>query len=331
MFLTVIVPVYNVEDYIKRCILSIINNDLDIANYEIIVVDDESPDNSKEIVKELAIIYPQIQLISQKNKGLGGARNTGILNAKGKYVLFLDSDDLLVEGVLGRLEQIIRLQEEPDILEYSFSNVTQDQNVVLKYTAKELMDNIPGIEYYNNALNFVPSACNKLYRSSFLRDNKLLFKERIYSEDFEFNTRAFFYAKTVNATDLEVSHFIQTTNSITRNDNFSTQLKLVNDLFIILKFILSFEKNVSSYSDLENIFFKERLSLLNVNIIFQAIKYKFSYNKIKELKKQLIDEELYFIDYPIRDRKKNFFRIIIKNQFYFLRLYLLLNSVLKKK
>ena len=100
MLLSVIIPVYNVEKYIEKCILSVVNNNLQINEYEIIVIDDESPDNSVSIVRSMLKIHPQIKLISQKNKGLGGARNTGVLNASGEYVLFLDADDYLKENAL---------------------------------------------------------------------------------------------------------------------------------------------------------------------------------------------------------------------------------------
>ena len=84
MKLSVIIPVYNVEKYIEKCILSVINNDLELIEYEIIVVDDESPDGSVIIIKKMQKRYPQVKLFRQNNLGLGGARNTGIKNASGK-------------------------------------------------------------------------------------------------------------------------------------------------------------------------------------------------------------------------------------------------------
>ncbi|MDP3313044.1 glycosyltransferase family 2 protein [Lutibacter sp.] len=88
MLLSVIIPVYNVEKYIEKCILSVIDSNMQIEDYEIIVVDDGSHDKSVSIVRNNMLSFPQIKLISQKNKGLGGARNTGVLHASGDYVLF---------------------------------------------------------------------------------------------------------------------------------------------------------------------------------------------------------------------------------------------------
>jgi glycosyltransferase involved in cell wall biosynthesis len=88
MKLSVIIPVYNVEEYVIRCINSVIQNDLESSVYEIIIVDDASPDDSVKIIQSHFQEVVNLKIISQKNKGLGGARNTGISNAKGTVFTF---------------------------------------------------------------------------------------------------------------------------------------------------------------------------------------------------------------------------------------------------
>ena len=95
MKLSIIVPVYNVADYLPKCLDSLLVQDLSQNEYEIIVVNDGSTDNSGKIAEEYSKTYSNIILINQENQGLSGARNTGIQNAKGEYVQFVDSDDYL--------------------------------------------------------------------------------------------------------------------------------------------------------------------------------------------------------------------------------------------
>lgn len=100
--ISVIIPLYNGEKYIKRCYESIINQDFD-KEVEIIFVDDGSSDNSLKILNELKKNNPKITVISQQNKNVGGARNTGLKIAKGKYVSFIDIDDFISSDFLSGL------------------------------------------------------------------------------------------------------------------------------------------------------------------------------------------------------------------------------------
>ena len=97
--ISVIVPVYNVEKYIRRCIESILIQEY--RNFELILVDDGSTDSSGDICEEYAKDNNRITVIHQENKGLSGARNTGISNAKGEWVVFIDSDDYISKTMLG--------------------------------------------------------------------------------------------------------------------------------------------------------------------------------------------------------------------------------------
>ena len=98
MILSIIIPVYNVEKYVEKCIRSCENQDIPKENYEVIVVNDGSPDGSLAIVERLANEFSNIKVINQENKGLSMARNTGLEAAKGEYVWFVDSDDWIEEN-----------------------------------------------------------------------------------------------------------------------------------------------------------------------------------------------------------------------------------------
>ena len=115
MLFSIIVPVYNVEKYIEKC-LSSLKRQINFDEYEVIVVNDGSKDGSEEIVKHFCETYDNFKLINQKNGGLSDARNTGIKNAKGDYVIFLDGDDFFSENALEILSQEIKQHNFPDII-----------------------------------------------------------------------------------------------------------------------------------------------------------------------------------------------------------------------
>ena len=307
--LSVIIPMYNVEKYIHKCIYSVVQNNLKSDDFEIIIVDDESPDNSLSIATEIAKEFDNITIISQKNKGLGGARNTGIQNAKGKYVLFLDSDDFYTPN---SLETILKIafDNELEILEFG-AIVVDSTNKIISTVAISTENKIfDGIYYWQN-FNSINSACNQLYLKEFLISNSILFKEKIYAEDYEFNTRALYFAKKVMATEYIVANFLTSTNSITRNKTDITKEKYRRDLISILEHIKKFESN----NPTDTTFFKERLSLLNVDLFLLMLKNNFSFKEISKTKKELKEKNIFHLDFKLRNFKKNILRIILHRFF----------------
>ena len=128
MRLSIIIPIYNVEKYIERCINSIFEQNLASEDYEVLLIDDETPDQSGEIVKKIAESRDNYHYIFQKNKGLGGARNTGILHAKGNYILFLDSDDWLDRNSISELLNEVH-QLDLDILIFNMKNISSNGDI----------------------------------------------------------------------------------------------------------------------------------------------------------------------------------------------------------
>ena len=103
MKLSIIVPVYNVESYIRSCVESLFMQGLDEQDFEVILVNDGTKDDSFEKIKDYIYEHRNVMRIDQENQGLSGARNTGMKYATGQYVLFVDSDDLIVKGCLSKL------------------------------------------------------------------------------------------------------------------------------------------------------------------------------------------------------------------------------------
>jgi len=122
--LSIIVPMYNVASYIETCIDSIYKQNIPLHDFEVILIDDESPDNSLEIAKALVRTKDNVKIISQKNKGLGGARNTGIENASGVYILFLDADDYYIDNTINHLI-VLAEKYTLDILEFGAEGINR--------------------------------------------------------------------------------------------------------------------------------------------------------------------------------------------------------------
>ena len=137
MKFSIIVPVYNVEKYLPRCLDSVLDQEFD--DYEIIAVDDESPDNSIDILNEYQKKTEKLKIIRQKNKGLGGARNTGIKEAAGEYLIFLDSDDYISPKMLSSLNEYLK-KEDLDILAFDCERVTESGQTIEKVSVKDYQD-----------------------------------------------------------------------------------------------------------------------------------------------------------------------------------------------
>lgn len=300
--LSIIVPMYNVENYLIDCIGNIKIEDID---YEIVMVNDGSPDNSFEVAKSLALTNSRIKVVSQENKGLGGARNLGINVAIGKYILFLDADDILVKQ-----NYVFLKNTEEDIIEFSSKNIKSFEETLSTFKAENI-SSMRGIEY---CLNFPTmfSACNKLYKRNYLIENDLSFRENIYIEDFEFNTRVFFLANSVSSKEEYIQYFFQSPNSITRNNNFSKKKKLVSDMVMIVEHIYNFKQQYELSIE-SNRYFNVRLTYLCTDIIYHTIKNKLPSEFLKENINFLYSKNFFYLQEHLTNRRKEFFRKLIKH------------------
>ena len=206
MDLSVIIPVYNVEKYIEKCIKSVSN--LPIEKYEIICIDDCSADKSKYLLKKYASINKKIKILyHEKNRGAGAARNTGLKYAKGRYILFLDSDDYInSDGILEIYTEAVK--NNLDIFYFNADIISYDNEFTKeKYIEKYIETNeiITGKEAFctqveNN--NFCPTVWNALWKREFIISNRLYFYEGIIFEDNIFVCNALMLAKRIVMKDI---------------------------------------------------------------------------------------------------------------------------------
>lgn len=196
MKLSVIVPVYNVEKYLPRCLDSLLRQGLEVGEYEIICVNDGSPDNSAAILAEYERKHPNVfNVITQENMGLGEARNTGMKVAQGEYIGFVDSDDYVIDNGFSYLLKNFRTgrdgEDKADVLHYNYCEVCTDGKTVFDPEAKP-----DGVITYEGdaaeAYNQYPMICvwTKLYKRAFLLKHNIWFQNFI-SEDELFNFDVF--------------------------------------------------------------------------------------------------------------------------------------------
>ena len=184
--ISIIIPIYNGEKYIKRCIEKLLKQ----QNTEIIIVDDGSNDNTEDILKEYNKIK-KIKIIKQKNKGVSEARNRGIQEAKGEYIMFCDIDDLYDDNVINNISKKIKAEND-DLIIFGRKDVSENK-IICEYPIKKIGNNINNIEYAeqyfaNGKHTF--SVGNKVYKKQIIMENSIKFDKSLkFSEDMLFNLR----------------------------------------------------------------------------------------------------------------------------------------------
>lgn len=254
MFLSVIIPVYNVELYLRQCIDSVIRQN--IENIEIILVDDGSPDKCPQICDEYAEQYEYITVIHKKNGGLSSARNAGLDAAKGEYIIFLDSDDWWNPDVsMNKMLVKVRENKETDMFLFTSLDYIEGDGYYKRTEHKK----IPSIstttpkDYYQGLLNngnLEVAAYTKIIKKEFLQKNKLYFKDGLLSEDNEWILRLLRVLNKVEIIDMPLYIFrMNRKGSITN----SIKQKNIVDLLQIIENSLDFyRKNKDkSYMKLE--------------------------------------------------------------------------------
>jgi glycosyltransferase involved in cell wall biosynthesis len=208
--LSYILPYYNVEKYIGACLDSLYSQDIPESEYEVICIDDCSPDNSKQIVKQFQKKHSNLVLIEHKvNKCLGGARNTGLKASKGKYVWFVDSDDLIMPNSLNKLLPLCE-KNDLDLLMFNFEQVDSTGCFIKSVSAFPDSSVRDGCNYVHSIFGddliyHLGYVWRQIYKNSYLKEKKLLFPENMFWEDTVFMPKALLYANKVCS--LEESYY----------------------------------------------------------------------------------------------------------------------------
>lgn len=222
--LSIVIPVYNVEGYLAKCLDSVIVPGLE--GYEIIVVNDGSTDGSGTVAADYAAHYPSlIRLIQQENGGLGAARNTGLEAARGEFVFFLDSDDWLRDGAVP--EMLEKLKEDFDICIFGMLSVTE-AGVILDDIRSCPKEGPVALKDFPGLLLCPPSGCNKICRRSLFMDSGLRFPARVWYEDLRTMPKLYLMTDRIVADSRQWYVYLQRSGSIINSANLQRNLELID-------------------------------------------------------------------------------------------------------
>lgn len=252
--LSIILPVYNTEAYLEKCLDSILKNTF--QDFELIIVNDGSPDNSEDIILKYIEKYKEkIVYIKKENGGLSDARNTGLSIAKGKYISFVDSDDYIEKNMYEEIFNI--LKDSP------FDIVACDVNLV--YEGSEKINTISS-GYNENIIDrkkikdsmasFYPTVWNKVYKKEILQD--IFFLKGVWYEDLEFMLRVYPNVNSIGVVKKPLYNYLQRKNSITYTYN-NKLYDIINNMESVLKYY----KDHDIYED-----YKDVLEYLYVRYAF---------------------------------------------------------------
>ena len=284
MKLSIVIPVYNVESFVAKCIKSCLMQDLDASDYEIIVVNDESPDNSMNVVRtimdesKVAGQNCDIRIINRINGGLSAARNTGLSEARGEYVWFVDSDDWIEPYVLGKLIKEV-YKNNLDVLCFNLQLVFPDAHVERYSIHFEEYGRIYNGPDFVCRVDMPPAAWCAIYRKDFLNSHELRFYEGILHEDQEFTPRAYCLARRISYINEVIYNYNQREGSIMKSRQ--SERKCVSLLTVadsLFDFVQHNKKELcqeASWAMMNHISFVFSQSLANYSkAFFQLDEYK---------------------------------------------------------
>ena len=248
MRLSIVTTMYNSAKYLPKCVDSLLNQDLPEDDYEIILVNDGSPDNSLELAEQYASHHKNIKVLSHPNKGLAGARNTGLEAAQGEYLCFVDQDDYVRANIYGKL---LGMMDEGrlDMLRFNYDMVNEDYQIINKpkgtvidYT-QQVMD---GETFLDERLGYGCFVWSYVYRLSFLRKIGIMFKEGAYFDDTNWFPRVCCQAERMDSVDFVGYYYLQRSGSLVNSMTEEAQKRKVKGQVDLITALKEFAEQTSS-------------------------------------------------------------------------------------
>lgn len=289
---SIIVPVYNVEKYLKRCLDSLVNQTL--KNIEILIVNDGSPDNSQKIIDKYVEKYPNlIKSFIKKNGGQGSARNFAIKKAKGQYIMYVDSDDF-IDKMMAETLYNEAIKNDNDIVVCGNKIFNEDYQCIEKESAYSFNDK-------NNIMcNFLfgkMAVWNKLFKKELILNNQIDFRSKVWYEDVDFNVKCLFASNKISFVDEPFYNYLLREGSTMNNSNIKRNLELLDSFNEIINFCN--EKKIFNkyYDELEFLCVYHMYICGITRIINTSNKMK---DKIKIIKKYIM-----YLENNFKNFKKN--------------------------
>ena len=290
--ISVVLPVYNVANYLRKCLDSLVNQTF--KDFEVICVNDGSTDLSLSILEGFSLTDSRFKIISQENQGLSGARNTGIQEVNGEYVLFVDSDDWLEENALELLyEHVKGFSSDITMFKFKYYNENSDEFSEGPFTNLEVIDPsfFTGNFYYMDVIDIIfkisHAPFNKLYRTEFLREIDAQFLYGSYYEDLEFFYKVFLKAKKVSVLPEYLYYYRIRDQSISTSGDEGSF-----DIFNILETTKTYFLDAGVYNQIK----QDWLMFVIVNLKYVYLRLK---DELKDRFIQVMQEKYY--DYALNE------------------------------
>lgn len=314
---SVIVPVYEVEDYLERCLNSLVNQTLE--DIEILIINDGSPDNSQSIIDKYKEKYSEkIISISIENQGVANARNLGLDHASGEYVGFVDSDDFVELSMFEDLYKKAK-EEKSDVVVSGFTKL---------YTASSRNFQLGDTDLYGKSLREspgilvagVPYLWNKIFKRELIEKNRLRFHNFRIFEDLLFSYECYFYAECISKYDRPLYFYRarrqgSATNSF--NERFFDIFQVMNILIDIAKKTGQFDilEEYLTYTALNHMIIRWETKVKEEELDKKERFFKESFNYIEKEFPSYKNHSLYFERYPEKNQKKYFSKRYWKKRF----------------
>lgn len=318
MKISVIIPVYNSSTYLRKCLDSVVNQTL--KDIEIIVINDGSTDDSKNIIEEYSCKYKNIIFIDQKNKGIGKTRNIGIKKATGEYITFVDSDDYIKENMLEEYYKYAK-KHNFDLVIGSYIKKINNKEIIFENN-KFKTGNVKTTPQILYLIEYGPWA--KLYKREMLINNNIYFDEKRKYEDMPFVSKALLKSKLIGQITEPYYYYI-----IHNNSETTTMDKRVFDILDILKEIKDYYKR--------EYYLRDELDYVIIDKITTYMLQQ-RVQKDNKLRIEFINAGYAFLNKNIKNwrgnkyyKKTNFLKRIIKNNKKILKIYCNIYAFIKRK
>ncbi len=318
MKISVIIPVYNSSTYLRKCLDSVVNQTL--KDIEIIVINDGSTDDSKNIIEEYLCKYKNIIFIDQENKGIGKTRNIGIKKATGEYITFVDSDDYIKENMLEEYYKYAK-KHNFDLVIGSYIKKINNKEIIFENN-KFKTGNVKTTPQILYLIEYGPWA--KLYKREMLINNNIYFDEKRKYEDMPFVSKALLKSKLIGQITEPYYYYI-----IHNNSETTTMDKRVFDILDILKEIKDYYKR--------EYYLRDELDYVIIDKITTYMLQQ-RVQKDNKLRIEFIDAGYAFLNKNIKNwrgnkyyKKTNFLKRIIKNNKKILKIYCNIYAFIKRK
>lgn len=268
---SIIIPVYNVEKYLNKCLDSVVKQTY--KNYEVIIVCDKCSDNSESIVDEYVKKYKKFTKIYEEHTGLSKARNIGVESSSGDYILFLDGDDYFELDLLKTLNE--KLKDIPDLIRFQIQDVKGKE--IIKHN-EEGFNTTDGVSAFNKIFkyHYIENAWSYCYNANFYKKNKFKFMEGCIAEDYGLIPLIIAKAKKVKSLSYIGYNYIQRENSLMSDTDYSKKVKKMEDMLMQSVFLKGKLKDIKG---------KELIiSFINNSLIYYSTRLNYKdfkkYNKI---------------------------------------------------